>query len=117
MRIYIAGPMRGIEEFNFPEFLRTETYLRMRYGDKVEAVFCPATRDIEAGFRYEGLTGNENLSDLGFDLREALGADVKWICEHATHIYMLKGWASSKGATAERALGLALGLKVLGAAA
>jgi hypothetical protein len=81
-------------------------------------VFSPAERDIELGFTAEGLEGTmEELKALNFNLREALAADCKFICEEATHIYMLPGWSKSTGATAERALGLALGLVIEGAPA
>lgn len=111
-RYYVAGPMRGHPEFNFPAFIEKTEELRTQN----HYVFNPAERDIERGFDYRGLTGStEELQNLGFNLREALATDTEFICLEATHIYMLPGWSSSKGATAERALALALGLTVEGA--
>ena len=40
--IYIAGPMRGYPEFNFPAFYAAEERLRARG----HAVFNPARRDV-----------------------------------------------------------------------
>lgn len=111
MRVYVAGPMTGLPGFNFDAFHRAEALLVVHGYE----VFNPARKDLEKGFNPAGLTGHENLTDLGFDLREALGMDTAWICEHAEAVYMLPGWAGSKGATAERALALALGLEVWGA--
>lgn len=111
---YVAGPMRGYPEFNFPAFDLTTYWLRWMG----HTVFNPAERDIKNGFDPTGLKGTmEELAELNFDLREALAADMAFICEHATHIYMLPGWSKSPGATAERALGLALGLTIEGAPA
>ena len=104
--LYIAGPMRGIAEFNFPAFLGAESVLR----DAGYAVFSPARHDIEVmGFDYRNLTGHENLKALGFDLAESLATDLTYICREADGIALLPGWERSKGATAERATALALG--------
>ena len=106
--IYLAGPMRGIAEFNFPlfdhvaELLRTERH----------TVFSPAERDKATGFDPSGCDGNEDFAALGFDLREALGVDLAFICAEATAVVVLPGWATSLGARAEVATAQALGLKV-----
>ena len=105
---YIAGPMRGLPEFNFPEFNYAADALRN--GD--HHVFNPAERDLERGFDPEGMSGNENLTELGFDLRDALAADTQFICLQATHLYMLRSWEKSSGARAEWALANALGLTI-----
>ena len=111
---YIAGPMRGYPEFNFPAFYRAADYLRARG----HFVFNPAERDAKEGFDPTGFRGDTaELEAVKFDLRAALLADMTFICQEATHIWMLPGWNKSSGATAERALGLALGLKIEGAAA
>lgn len=106
--------MRGYPEFNFPAFHEVTAKLRTT-GSKV---FSPAERDVKEGFDPTGKKGTmEELAALNFDMRSALAADCKFICEEATHIFMLPGWSKSSGATAERALGLALGLVIEGAPA
>ena len=116
--IYIAGPMRGIPEFNFPAFHRAA-----EVWDKAGwVVFNPAARDNEVhgtDISAGNTTGSieQAAEEHGFNLRDALGADCAWICSTATAIYMLDGWSKSAGATAERALALALGLDVYGAPA
>ena len=109
MRIYIAGPMRGIEEFNFPAFHAAAA--RLRAAGHV--VFDPAEHDESTGFDATGLTGHEDLAGLGFDLRAALGADLAWITSTAEAVCVLGGWARSKGASAEVCVAVALGLPVL----
>jgi hypothetical protein len=106
--------MRGYPEFNFPAFMAKTAELRAQG----HWVFNPAERDVEKGFDPTGLTGSmEELADHDFDLRAALAADTEFICKEATHIWMLPGWSRSTGATAERALAIALGLVVEGAPA
>jgi hypothetical protein len=112
--IYIAGPMRGYAEFNFPAFRKAAEYLRAHGWN----VFSPAEKDIEhhdgVDISKGNLEGDEALAakEHGFDLRRALDDDTTWICRHADAIYMLRGWQDSKGAVAEKALADALGLKV-----
>lgn len=108
MRVYLAGPMRGIEAFNFPTFAEATAALRR----KGHTVFSPAERDLAAGFDPTGMTGNEDLSEHGFDLREALGVDLAYICGYADVVAVLPGWAQSSGATVEVAAAWALGIPV-----
>jgi len=113
-KYYISGPMRGIYEFNFPAFHCAAAKIRSRG----HYAFDPAEHDEQRGFDSTGMSGKlEEAIDAGFSLREALAFDCQWICNEATHIWMLPGWSESRGATAERALGLALGLTIEGAAA
>lgn len=110
--LYVAGPMRGHDFFNFPAFLNAARRLR-EVGFEV---ICPAERDIADGFDpiERNMTGKEDLAAEGFDLREALGWDMQQIAERADGIALLGGWSTSRGATAEVALADALGIPVLG---
>lgn len=108
-KLYLAGPMRGYESFNFPAFREG----RKRLRDAGFEVFCPAEKDELEGFNPTGLSGtSEELAELNFNLREALGADLDWICENADGIALLDGWEHSSGARAEVAVARALGIKV-----
>ncbi|WP_427130333.1 dATP/dGTP diphosphohydrolase domain-containing protein [Pseudarthrobacter sp. S9] len=108
MKIYIAGPMRGLPQFNFPAFDQAASVLESLGHE----VFNPADRDRSVGFTTKGMTGNENLAEHGFSLREALHADTRWISLHADAIAVLPGWEKSTGAKVEVALGRALGIPV-----
>lgn len=108
MKIYVAGPMRGIPEFNFPAFFKATSQLREAGHD----VFCPAEHDVQGGFHPTGLTGDEDLAKLGFDHRDALAQDIDWILREAEAVCVLPGWKHSLGATAEVAAAKAIGLKV-----
>lgn len=113
MKIYVAGPMRGIPEFNFPAFHAAAASLRAQG----HTVFNPAERDIE----HHGVDiskGNEAGCEAlaaathGFNLREALKDDLVFICLEADAVAVLPGWEESRGARAEVATAKALGLQV-----
>lgn len=106
MKIYLAGPMRGIPYFNFPAFERAAAMLRA----EGHTVLSPAEADTElfgAAFGKDNPTGDER----GFDIRAAMQRDLTWICQEADAIALLPGWASSKGARAENALAECLGIE------
>lgn len=113
MKIYLAGPMRGIPEFNFPAFFAGAEKLRAEGHE----VFNPAERDNQkhgVDISKGNLAGCEEVAakEHGFSLREALGADLAWICAEAEGIALLPGWENSRGAKAELAAAAALDLKV-----
>lgn len=108
MKIYIAGPMRGIAEFNSPAFDEVQRILE-KMGHET---FNPAERDRSTGFDVAGMTGHENLADAGFSLRDALHADTRWISLYADAVALLPGWEKSSGVAAEVALARALGIPV-----
>lgn len=111
MKIYLAGPMRGIPHFNYPAFEAAAAALR----EKGHEVFSPAEHDMRTfGRDISNPTGSEQqaATEHGFNIRKALCEDLTWICQEADAICMLPGWENSKGATAERATALAIGLAV-----
>ena len=114
MKVYLAGPMRGLPEFNFPAFNAAAADLRSQGHE----VFNPAERDVLAygvDFSKGNATGSEEEATKthGFNLREALGADMAYICQHAEAIALMPGWKNSKGAQAEYATAMALGLTIM----
>ena len=108
--IYIAGPMRGYEDGNFPAFDRQATILE----EQGWRVINPAEMD-----RTEGEPPNGHLefdpatdyNDREF-MREALKRDLVVICEECTAIYMMWGWEESRGAKAEWHTAKAVGLDI-----
>lgn len=94
-RIYIAGPMRGYPEHNFPAFNRAASRFR--------AMGWAVENPVEIG---EEVLGNGNPDISG---GEYLRADVRRICE-CTAIALLPGWQASTGARAEVALCISIGL-------
>jgi hypothetical protein len=115
MNVYLAGPMRGYPNFNFPAFHQAAAMLRAGHY----TVFNPAERDeLEFG-DVNSTTGDEHefASKVGLTrlelARNCFLADTSWICLHADAIALLPGWEKSKGAVAEKALAEAIGLEVI----
>ncbi len=110
MKIYLAGPMRTLPFFNRQAFidaaalLRAEGHTVFSPVESTEAMYGPTiyTDNIE---------GDEPKA--GIDGRKVFGADLAWICAEAEAVALLPGWEKSKGATAEQATALALGLEVI----
>lgn len=112
MKIYLAGPMRGIPSFNFPAFDFAAAKLRF----EGHVVFSPAERDREAyGAEIENNpTGDEaKVTNKACTINDCMLADTNWICNNADAIALLPGWEKSSGANAELALGKALGLSYI----
>lgn len=91
MKLYVAGPMRGYDQFNFPAFDRAAAVLRAAGHEAIS----PAEMDREAG-----LDETANTSE-DFDVKDALRRDFEVILS-ADGIVMLPGWEDSTGANAER---------------
>ena len=105
MKIYLAGPMTGIKDFNFPAFHKAAKELRAM-GYKV---FSPAEKDEETyGVnRFKGSGDPDKIGGMAFK-RVLLGIDLKWICAQAQGIALMHGWEKSTGAIAESAVAVAL---------
>ena len=99
--VYVAGPMTGYPEFNFPAFHKAAKSLRKQGWN----VHNPAEKDMESELHGTAVkTGNAALAiKKGFDFREAFLWDTARVIE-GDGIYMLKGWEQSPGARAEHAV-------------
>lgn len=92
MRIYIAGPMTGIKDLNFPLFHAEASRLRAVGHEVVNP--AEVNPDPEAGWH----------CCMRKDIPELVKCDG---------IAMLPGWERSKGATLERHIARALDMKVI----
>lgn len=102
MKIYLAGPMTGLPNFNFPAFDAAAAALE-RHG---HTVFNPAQMDRDVGFDPSSTKVSKEF------LRDALRRDLSAICD-ADAIAMLPGWENSGGAKIEWSLACHLGLEVI----
>jgi Domain of unknown function (DUF4406) len=105
-QVYLSGPMRGYEEFNFPAFVSAAKELR----DKGYKVYDPAEHELEQGFDPKtGLYADNRVVTI----RELMLEDLVWICQFADKVVVLPGWENSKGAQAEVACARAVGVEVV----
>lgn len=103
MKVYLAGPMRGIPEFNFPAFFVAARELM----DQGYEVFNPADKGVEADCK-----ANPDLQNSLAFRRKVFAMDADYICNQADAVFLLPGWQTSKGAVAEKALAEAIGLEI-----
>ena len=92
LRMYVAGPMTGYPDLNFPAFHRETARLRSEGAH----VINPAEINTDPGMSWEQC--------LRADIRELATCDA---------IVLLPGWEQSKGALLEHHIALQLGLIVL----
>lgn len=95
MKVYIAGPMSGLPDFNYPAFNTAE-------GELLVAGHFPLnpTRAEE-----HNTTGKPQT--WSWYMRHALG-----MVAQADGVALLPGWENSKGATLEHFVALQLGLDI-----
>ena len=102
MRIYLAGPMRGVKLFNFAAFMDVAMKLR----DMGHFVDNPAERDLAVGFDpHLGLDHPDNMAV--FDLKSAFEWDFAAVTK-CDAVVVLPNWKDSKGVQAELVLARAL---------
>ena len=110
VRIYLAGPMTNIPQFNIPTFMKAAKELREAGWE----VFNPGEADVnQHGDFWKTLkTGShEEAEPFGWSYKECLKLDLNWILDKAECIAFLPGWENSKGCRAEKALAECLGLE------
>jgi hypothetical protein len=97
---YVAGPMRGYPDFNFPAF---DAAVRIIHAAGDVAI-SPAEHDrrLYPSMRGTGFTATGNLDDVPeFQLSGAMQWDFHAIIDDADGIALLPGWEASTGARAE----------------
>lgn len=103
--IYVAGPMSGYPNFNFPAFFEAADKLRKEGW----IVYNPANKEDEAIIGEEAMkTGDlAKAQAQGFNFRDAYRWDIECVIK-ADAIYMLPGWEDSPGARGEHAVAVAM---------
>ena len=98
MKLYLAGPMRGLPMHNFPAFDLAAAQLRALGHE----VFSPAEHDREIGYDPAVLPTRQQLQQM-----------MRWDLERVMEsegVAFLPGWEQSRGASMERAVAHFLGL-------
>ena len=106
MKVYTAGKMTGLPSFGAEEFRKAARVLRERGFE----VVSPLEMDEAAGISVDGLTGFEDLSDQGFNIRATLANDIRVVLLDVDAVVLLPGWSDSQGAIAEYAAAHAAGV-------
>lgn len=91
-RTYIAGPMTGLPDLNFPAFHREAAYFRAQGHEVVNP--AEINPDPAAGWK----------DCMRADIRELVTCD---------EVVMLPGWENSKGASLEHHIAQALDMRVV----
>ena len=101
MKIYLAGPMRGYPEFNFPAFHAAAARLRALGHE----VWSPAENDVtEDGFNPK--------TDEPLSMSHYMARDLPAVCRSEA-IALLPGWRDSTGAGIEVYVGRKCGKLIL----
>jgi len=110
--VYIAGPMTGIEQYNFPAFDKAAKFFR----NLGWTVVSPADADRDAGMHPDQLPFNHDWSQLpdACSTRQFAQRDMPLLMS-CDAIAMLPGWVDSSGAMAEWGVAAWIGMPVLDA--
>lgn len=109
MKYYLAGPMSGIPQFNFPLFDQAASQLR----DSGYEIISPAELD-DTETRAQALAspdGNPGKSNRTWG--DFLSRDVKIVADQVQGVIFLPRWYTSRGARLEGYVGLTCGHEFL----
>ena len=109
-RAYLAGPMRGYPSYNFPAFDRARDLL----ASQGFIVISPA--DMDRLYEGWGEAPPEGIEFTPDECARFIRRDLEvllTLTPEIDAIYMLRGWETSKGARAEKAVAEFRGLEVL----
>jgi hypothetical protein len=105
-RYYLAGPMSGYPQFNFPLFHEVASKLRMQGYTIVSpaeldspAVQAAAGKSADGALDKDGKIAGETWGDI-------LAKDVKLVADGIDGIIFLPNWEASRGANLEATVGL-----------
>ncbi len=106
--LYLAGPMTGIKQFNFPLFHKAADVLREQGYDIISPAEMDAESDVaeKAMASHSGDLLDASIKETWGDL---LSRDVKIIADVVKGIVFLPGWQQSKGARLEAYVALICG--------
>lgn len=112
MKLYLAGPMTGYPEFNFPAFERAAFDLRRQGYD----VWSPHESDLESAWKEKhAATYDPETGSPGAGVHEShryfLAEDLRHVCA-ADAVAVLDGWEASLGARIETYVAFQLGIPV-----
>lgn len=106
--VYVAGPMSGIKQFNFPAFDECARRLRERGHE----VISPAELDSPE-VRTLAIESDDGSPDLRLpSWGDMLARDVAIVADRCTALALLPGWSSSRGARLEAYVAILCGHQI-----
>lgn len=97
MRWYLAGPMSGIPQFNFPMFQAAAKELREHGYD----IVSPAELDDPETYANAMASPDGDAAKQGRSWGDFLARDVKIVADQVQGVIVLPGWQTSRGARLE----------------
>jgi hypothetical protein len=97
MKLYLAGPMRGYDQYNFPAFIEAAARPRAEGHE----VWSPAERDMEED-------GFDPARDKHKSMAHYMEHDLPAVCR-ADAVALLPGWEKSHGACLEVVVAYSIG--------
>lgn len=113
MKVYIAGPMTGIPQFNYPAFKALANVLRKQSFEVVSPAEMddPAVQEASLASTDGSL---DTIASHGYSWGEFLSRDVKMIADDGIKaVVVLPGWANSRGARLETFVAYLCGLPIV----
>lgn len=104
MKLYLAGPMSGVPEFNRPTFMKVAEFLRLSGHDVISPAELDDEDTLRADYDYfggHGVTDRQRAKFLKRDLKKLLKCDA---------LALLPGWQTSSGANTELVVAYAVGI-------
>lgn len=106
---YLAGPMTGYEEYNFPAFNLAADRLR----DQGYNLINPAQLDHEVEAKFEAKPPQVGVLEYDDSWRECLRRDLLVVGdENCQGVICIEGWEKSRGARLETYVAAALELPI-----
>lgn len=99
-KVYIAGPMRGLPDYNYPKF--------RRYAEAFEKAGWYVENPVEIGATFGTA---QQINDDPTLLAEVLAEELRTL-KKCDAIYLLEGWQNSEGAQKELAAAISSRLKI-----
>lgn len=100
-KIYIAGPMRGYPQYNYPAFNAADEWLTLQGWE------------VKSPAKISETFGTPSAIDANPYLLERLMRYEIEVLKKCNAIYLLRGWERSVGAKAELAVALREGLEII----
>ena len=111
-KIYLAGPMSGLPQFNFPAFFAAADQLRAAGFEVVSPAEIDNEEDKGAALRSPDGQSVKRTDGVSKTWGDFLARDVKLLADTGIQgIVFLPNWQNSKGAKLEAFVGLLQGFK------